>query len=449
MADSLDSGSSVQYGRAGSSPASRTMQSVIKTRGSHMKTFIVAIPFFDSKMSVGAYRLNSRAGGKLVGMMAEEMSMSDAVLSPGLDLIKTLGVEPLTGGCPLFIDLNEYQFLMRVPQTLDIAPELLICVLSNSIKTDDTVIERCKELKELGFQIAVEGLLEGHTKNPLFELIDYIIVDVTDFEVGEKFIATITALSSLKKIVINNIAEMDTFNALTGIPNTQYSGRFFSEPITKGVSKIAPIKINALSLLKRINEDDFDLGDIADTIGQDPSLSISLLRFINTIMPREIESIRNAVAILGQKDVKRWATTAISLQLADDKPNEITKLSLIRARFAENLSKAFEMGVFAQSLFMMGLFSLLDVILEMPMEKAAGEVSLDENVREALVDKGGNLYKVLDFIHAYEHANWDEIAIFMVKYNLDLEEVTKAFVDALEWYKSLLDAIAKDDDATK
>ena len=409
-----------------------------------MKTFIVAIPFFDSKMSVGAYRLNSRAGGKLLGMMAEEMSMSDAVLSPGLDLVKTLGVEPLTGGNPLFIDLNEYQLLMRVPQTLDITPELLICVLPNGIKTDDTVIERCKELKELGFLVAVEGLLEGHTKNPLFELIDYIIVDVTDFEVGEKFIATITALSSLKKIVINNIAEMDTFNVLSGIPNTQYCGRFFSEPITKGVSKIAPIKINALSLINRINQEDFDLGDIADTISQDPSLSISLLRFLNTIMPRKIESIRNAVAILGQKEVKRWATTAVSISLADDKPNEISKLSLIRARFAENLAKSFEMGVFAQSLFMMGLFSLLDVILEMPMEKAAGEVALDESVKDALVNSDGNLYKVLDFIHAYEHANWDEIAIHMVKFNLDLEEVTTAYVDALEWYKALLDAIAED-----
>ncbi|MCL2628475.1 MAG: HDOD domain-containing protein [Oscillospiraceae bacterium] len=409
-----------------------------------MKTFIVAIPFFDSKMSVSAYRLKSRAGGKLLGMMTEVMSMSDAVSSPGLDLVKTLGVEPLTGGCPLFIDINEYHLLMRVPQTLDITPELLVCVLPNSIKTDDTIIARCKELKELGFKVAVKGFLDGHTKNPLFEHLDYLIVDVRDFEIGEKFIATIKALSSLTTVVLNNIADMDTFNALSGIPKTLYSGRFFSEPITKGVTKIAPIKINALNLINRINQDDFDLGDIADTISQDPSLSISLLRFISTIMPRKIESIRNAVAILGQKEVKRWATTAVSLQLADDKPNEISKLSLIRARFAENLAKSYEMGIFSQSLFMMGLFSLLDVILEMPMEKAANEVALEENVREALVDNAGSHYKVLEFIHAYEHANWDEIAILMVKYNLELEEVTSAYVDALEWYKTLLDAIAED-----
>jgi len=188
------------------------------------------------------------------------------------------------------------------------------------------------------------------------------------------------------------------------------------------------------------------LGDIADTIGRDPSLSISLLRFINTVMPRKVESIRSAVTILGQKEVKRWATAAISIQLADDKPNEVTKLSLIRARFAENLALVFKMGVFSPSLFMMGLFSLLDIILEIPIEEAVKEVALDENVRAALVDKSGNFYHILEFIQAYEHANWDAIAIKMVKYELDLDEVTAAYADSLVWYKTLLDAIEDDEE---
>ena len=411
-----------------------------------MKTFIVAIPFFDSDMSVSAYRLNSRSGQKLLGMLVDEMSLSDAVLTPGLDLVKTLGVEPLTGGLPLFIDINEYHLLMRIPTTLNIQPELLVCVLPGKINADGAVLEKCRELKALGFRLAVDGFLEGHTQNPLFELTDYIIIDIADFSIDEKFIATMKALTALKQVILSNVNDMDTFDSLKVIPSAQFCGRFFSQPITHGISKISPIKINALTLLKRINEEDFDLGDIADTIGQDPSLSISLLRFINSVMPRKIESLRNAVAILGQKEVKRWATAAISIQLADDKPNEITKLSLIRARFAENLSKAFNMGVFSPSLFMLGLFSLIDVILERPMKEAVKEIALDESVKSALVDKSGDLYKVLEFIYAYEHANWDEIAIMMVNHDLDLEEVTTAFVDALNWYKVLLEAIEFDDE---
>ena len=156
-----------------------------------MKTFIVAIPFFDSDMSVQAYRLNSRSGEKLIGMMAEDMSVSDAVLTPGLDLVKTLGVEPLTGGTPLFIDINEYHLLMRIPIGLDIDPEMLVCVLSNRINPDAAVIEKCKELKELGYGIAIDGIPEGLTKNPMFEYIDYIIVDIRDFTVDDKFIVKV------------------------------------------------------------------------------------------------------------------------------------------------------------------------------------------------------------------------------------------------------------------
>ena len=409
-----------------------------------MKTLVVAIPLFNSKMAVEAYRLNSRDGQKLRGMMDDYLSVSDAVLTPGLDLVKTIGVEPLAGACPLFIDINEYHLLMGIPLTLGIAPEKLVCVLPASIKPDDAVLAKCRELKDRGYGVAVDGFLEGNTGNPLFELTDYIIVDTEHYKPDNKFKEVIKALSGLKRIVIANIPDMDTYNMLADIKNTLYSGQFYSQPITKGVSEISPIKVNALTLLRKINEEDFDLSDIAVTVGRDPSLSISLLRFINTIMPRKIDSIRNAVAILGQKEVKRWATAAISIQLAEDKPNEISKLSLIRARFAENLAGAFNMGIFSQSLFMMGLFSLLDVILEKPMEEAEKEVAFEERVRQALVNKTGDFYKVLEFIYAYEHASWDDVAIIMVQNELDIEAVTTAFIDALAWYKALLDIIGEE-----
>jgi len=411
-----------------------------------MKTLIVAIPIFDSNMAVEAYRLNSRGGEKLLGMMDNYITPWDAVLSPGLDLVKTFGIEPLAGPCPLFVDINEYHLLMGVPLTLGISPEKLVCILPKDIKADEPVKNKCRELHEKGFRIAVDGFLDGHTSNPLFDLIDCVIVDIRDFTLDEKFIDAMNGLAKLKQIVLSDIPDMDIFNKLVGLDNALYSGRFYKQPITKGKTEISPVKVNALTLLKQINAEDFDLSDIAVTIERDPSLSISLLRFINTVMPRKINSIRNAVAILGQKEVKRWATAALSIQLAEDRPSEITKVSLIRARFAEDLAASFDMGVFAPSLFMMGLFSLLDVILEKPMKDAVNEVALDEQVKEALVEGTGDFYKVLEFIFAYERANWDDVAIKMVQNNLKLEEITTAFIGALVWYKALLDSIGADED---
>ena len=147
-----------------------------------MKTLIVAIPLFNSNMAVEAYRLNSRDGQKLRGMMDDYLSVSDAILTPGLDLVKTLGVEPLAGDCPLFVDINEYHLLMGVPLTLGIAPEKLVCVLPGDIKSDEAVLAKCRELKDEGYGIAVDGFFEWNTGNPLFGLVDYIIIDTEKYK---------------------------------------------------------------------------------------------------------------------------------------------------------------------------------------------------------------------------------------------------------------------------
>jgi EAL and modified HD-GYP domain-containing signal transduction protein len=168
---------------------------------------------------------------------------------------------------------------------------------------------------------------------------------------------------------------------------------------------------------------------------------------MNPDRSRSVDSIRNAVAILGQKEVRKWATVAISVGIGEDRPSEITKLSLIRAKFAENLAPAFDMAAKSGSLFISGLFSLLDVILERPMREAIKEVAADDEVRDALVDHQGKISEVLKLIFAYERADWHHASINMVTNGVDIEVLTQAFLDSLYWYRQLLDAIDEEADA--
>ena len=240
------------------------------------------------------------------------------------------------------------------------------------------------------------------------------------------------------RLVITDIPDMDAFNKYSGARGVLLSGDFYSQPITKGVTDISPLKINALNLLGQINNETFDLGEAAAIIERDPALSISLLRFINAMNPdrsRKIDSIRNAVAILGQKEVTKWASIAISVGMGEDRPSEITRLSLIRAKFAENLAPAFEMAMKSGSLFISGLFSLLDVILQMPLGRAIDEVAASSEIREALLEKKGALSEVLKLIFAYEHADWHNASLIMVRNKIDIEVLSKAFLDSLHWYR--------------
>jgi len=336
---------------------------------------------------------------------------------------------------------------MCVPENIKILASNLICMLPGNIEVSDAVLERCRRLKQLGYGIAIDALVDTKDKEALIDLVDWVNIDIKEAGV-KKVLAMIKILKNVNKgLIISNIADMEIYEEVAGYPPTMYTGGFYSSPIMEGETEISPIKINALALMNQINEEDFDLTTIAGTIERDPSLSISLLRFINNSGPgfsTKINSIRSAVAIMGQKEVKRWATAVLSVQLAADRPGEITRLSLIRARFAENLANTFEMGINAPSLFVAGLFSMLDIILQKPMSEAIKEIAVDEKVRHALVDGRGEYYKVLKLIFAYERANWDEVAIQLVQNNLNLDDIVNAFIEALVWYKQILNAI--DDD---
>ena len=141
--------------------------------------------------------------------------------------------------------------------------------------------------------------------------------------------------------------------------------------------------------------------------------------------------------MLGQKELKKWINTAVTNELCADKPNEITRLSLLRAKFAENLAPIFEMAVFSSELFLMGLFSVLDLILDKPMAEALQMVKVSKHIEEALVDRKGELAPVLDFILHYENASWQEVSRQMVLKNIDMNHVYDAYTKSLQWYRDL------------
>jgi EAL and modified HD-GYP domain-containing signal transduction protein len=133
--------------------------------------------------------------------------------------------------------------------------------------------------------------------------------------------------------------------------------------------------------------------------------------------------------------------------MGEDRPGEVTRLSLIRAKFAENLAPAFEIALKSGLLFISGLFSMLDVILQMPLEKAIDEVATTGEIRDALIDRKGQLSEVLKLIFAYEHADWHNASLLMVKHGIDIKDLTTAFLDSLYWYRQLLDAIDEEEES--
>jgi EAL and modified HD-GYP domain-containing signal transduction protein len=218
-----------------------------------------------------------------------------------------------------------------------------------------------------------------------------------------------------------------------------FEGNFYQLPVTTGQKDVSPLKVNYIELLNIVNHEDFDLTKAADIIGRDPALTISLLRMVNNMaVLSEITSIRHAAAMLGRKELKKWITTAVMKELCADKPNEITRLTMLRAKFMENLAKPFEMAMLSQEMFILGLFSVLDVILDKNMDEALKLVRLPKSVNEALLYKSGKYAQAYEFMLNYEKGNWQEVSRQLILNDIGLDKIYQAYTDALIWYRKLI-----------
>lgn len=359
----------------------------------------------------------------------------------GLELIQELGTTTLSGGKPIFVSLNNISIFSSLESQCKNTNHAPILLIDQTFPPVSMYTDRIRELREFGYHFAIRNLpvhcYEDYA--PILSQMDYILIDCQKID-------AVKASFYFRKlypdicICASNIPDTETFGKLSPAETISlFEGTFFRMPVTRGEHKVSPLKINYISLLNLMEEDDFDLTKAADIISQDTALIISLLRLANTrSFNSEITSVRVAVSMLGQKDLTRWIQTTVIEKLCSDKPNELMRLSLLRAKFAENLAPVFGMAMRSQELFLTGLFSILDIILDCSMEEALSMVRVSGKIRTALLEHTGSLAEVLHFIVKYESAEWQEVSRQLVLKNIEISDVSQAWVSSLQWYAKLI-----------
>lgn len=403
---------------------------------------LTLIPFFDRNMSVSAYSLFTRKNNFLMNpSLLGSRQFDGAAHVDGLELIQELGTTTLSGGKPIFVSLNNISIFSSLESQCKNTNHAPILLIDQTFPPVSMYTDRIRDLREFGYHFAIRNLpvhcYEDYA--PVLSQMDYILIDCQKID-------AVKASFYFRKlypdicICASNIPDMETFGKLSPAETISlFEGTFFRMPVTRGEHKVSPLKINYISLLNLIEEDDFDLTKAADIISQDTALIISLLRLANTrSFNSEITSVRVAVSMLGQKDLTRWIQTTVIEKLCSDKPNELMRLSLLRAKFAENLAPVFGMAMRSQELFLTGLFSILDIILDCSMEEALSMVRVSGKIRAALLEHTGSLAEVLHFIVKYESAEWQEVSRQLVLKNIEIPDVSHAWVSSLQWYAKLI-----------
>jgi EAL and modified HD-GYP domain-containing signal transduction protein len=231
-----------------------------------------------------------------------------------------------------------------------------------------------------------------------------------------------------------------------------FQGYFFSKPTIVQAGDLRGYKLHYFEILQEINQSDLDFGRIEEIFKREMSLCYKLLRYINSVFfgwRNRVSSVRRAMILLGEQELKKWASFIILASMAEDKPDELLIQSVVRARFCEALAPMTGFADRSQDLFLMGMFSLIDAILDRSLEAILGELPIAEDVRDALLGEQTDLNRILCYARVYERGSWSDLERLTPQLGLPEEEVPALYLDALEWGTRTFSCSMAGDDETR
>lgn len=407
---------------------------------------LTLIPLFDEELNVNAYSVFAQREYQFLNPFnTDGTGMYDgSTYVEGIEAVNTMGLDTLSEDKPVFVPITNVSIFSDITSACTEARNRIVLLIDRTIPPVDMYIERIKELKSQGFGIAIRRLSvpEFQVYSSILSLADYIFLNHKKIAIDKAKIYFERLFPNIR-LVAGNIGTMDEFEDIKREGGYDfYEGEFYRIPAGKNDHELSPVKATQLQLLSLVNSEDFEINDAADIISKDSAITMSLLQMVNRVVKMsEIKTIKHAAAMLGQRELKKWINTAVMDNLCDDKPNELTRLSLLRAKFAENLAEVVGLKNYDDELFLMGLFSIIDVVLEMPMAEALETLQLSKNIKDALASMSGVLAPVYEFMLAYEKADWCEVSRLMTirKYNTD--KIYEAYINSLSWYREAIKGV--------
>ena len=396
-----------------------------------MDVYVARQPIFDRKKNIAAYELlfrdsMSNAFPDIDGDVATSKLLARSFFN--------IGIEQLTGGKKAFINFTEELLIKQVPTMFP--PEDVVVEILEDVSPGKEVEQACRQIAKKGYVLALDDFIFRDDLRELVALADIIKVDFMLMPIDE----IREMLTNLAEYDVEFLAEKietyDEYQRSREMGFKYFQGYFFSKPEVLKSKDIAPSNISLLQLVAELSREDCSLEKLEEMITVDISVSYKLLRYINSAYFRrvqEITSIRQALVLLGENGIRQFVMLVTAAELAGEKPNELIRASIIRAKFCELLGQAHGKGANPSELFLIGLFSMIDAMLDSSMDEIVGKLPFSETVKIALVDKTGAPADYLNLVMAYETGSWDACREFCRKIAVAEDILPGCYADAVGW----------------
>jgi EAL and modified HD-GYP domain-containing signal transduction protein len=401
--------------------------------------YVARQPIMDSSSRVFGYELLYRERADATsfddnGDRATARVLTDAILS--------LGLETLTSGKAAFVNFTRHLLLSDAASLLP--ARSLVIEIQHETPADDEVMAACKRLRAEGYALTLDNFVEGDHAEALVPFATFLKVNVMAMS-NARIAAIAKRLSPQQKLIASRVETAEAHDAAKAAGCRLFQGFYYCAPAMRQTAVISGRQLAYLNLIAALHQADVKIADIEEIIKRDVSLTYRTLRSVNSAAfgsGREITSIRQALVLLGIDQIRRWATVWALAGSGSASAPEAMSLALMRARSCEVIGTALAGPEAGATMFLTGLCSLLDVILNRPLNSILAEVNFPAEVKDALLGEPTLGSKVLDAVVAYERADWDLASATANGIGLPEDVLIQSYREALPWIHTMNQASA-------
>jgi c-di-GMP-related signal transduction protein len=388
--------------------------------------FVARQPIFDRALNVFGYEILFRNG-------VEDFFNADPELAARSTLDSSLlyGIDTLCDNRRAFVNCTR-EVLFKDLITL-LPPSQTVAEILETVEPEDRVIAACKRLKAAGYLIALDDFAPNDPRLPLCEFADIIKVDIRATRPEERAGMMRRFGSPKCKMLAEKLETPHEFHQAKDMGFVYFPGYFFCRPELVVGREVPASRLHYVRLLEIVSRPEIDMHELEKMLKQEASISYRLLRYLNSPVfgfSLQVKSIRHAMAVLGERELRRWIRLVVTLGAAEETCSELVLMGLARARFCELLSNRLQANT---DLFLMGLLSIMDAILEVSMDVLLNQLPVEQETKAALLGQASGLRPLYQLMLAQESGQWSQSSALAKQLKLSDEEVATNWWQALQW----------------
>lgn len=365
---------------------------------------------------------------------------ADSATSNTIDTLNVLGLDAVCDGRLAFINCTQ-QMLLK-DYFLLLPPDKVVIEIQETVSPDELVRASCQRMKQKRYKIALDNFVPDDPRIALIPFTDFIKVDIRkqspeqNSALAKKFAAPQCRMLAQKvETRIQMIpAEKDGFSL--------FQGYFFRRPEHMRARHIPECQVDSLRLLQAVSGKEVDFAAVEELIKHNASLCYRLLRYLNSPLlglSQPVQSIRHAMSLLGERELVRWIRMATTLVMGQERCSDLVLSSLVRARFCELIEPKLDHS--KADLFLMGMLSMMDAILQLPMGVVIEGLPLDPDAKTELlgakIGRDTPLTPLYQLMLAREEGNWEDVVGYAKRLNVPLSRVNRAYNEAMVWAREV------------